>query len=363
MKSYKLMTFPFLFLISFICLSTPSGFAQLSTDEEAETFQEDYSLPEDDFPEESEEQSTPPPAAVQPRRISSTGTTAPAVTSYGETANAEVSSSDEIEAPAPPAVSPEELRRREEEARRREEEARKRAADEALAKMIREAESFEKQGDYLKAREAYEKMLNQGGLSKARLQEIADKFANANFQLLLSPQEMPESTTHVVKRGDSLYVIAKKYGTTVDLIRKSNNIKGDLIYPDQKLKVITGPFTIRVDKSDNELFLYLGEKPVKRYQVATGEANGTPVGDFKVVTKLENPVWYNAGAVVPADSPENILGSRWLGFDKAGYGIHGTTKPESIGKQETSGCVRMLNEEVEELYSVVPYGAKVTVVD
>jgi lipoprotein-anchoring transpeptidase ErfK/SrfK len=80
-------------------------------------------------------------------------------------------------------------------------------------------------------------------------------------------------------------------------------------------------------------------------------------------SKLENPTWYHAGAIVPPDSPKNILGTRWLGIDYPGYGIHGTTIPESIGTQATSGCVRMLNSEVEELYSIIPYGTKVKIKD
>ena len=84
---------------------------------------------------------------------------------------------------------------------------------------------------------------------------------------------------------------------------------------------------------------------------------------MKITVKLIDPHWYKTGAVVPPGSPENILGSRWLGISKERYGIHGTTEPESIGKQVTAGCIRMLNNEVEELYVIVPSGTKVTIVD
>jgi len=46
-----------------------------------------------------------------------------------------------------------------------------------------------------------------------------------------------------------------------------------------------------------------------------------------------------------------------------GYGIHGTTEPESIGYQSTEGCVRMRNEDVDELYSIIPIGTPVTVIN
>ena len=67
--------------------------------------------------------------------------------------------------------------------------------------------------------------------------------------------------------------------------------------------------------------------------------------------------------MIESGSPENSLGTRWLGFDKKGYGIHGTVEPETIGQQVSQGCVRMLNEDVEELYDLLPRGTRVTVQD
>ncbi len=172
-----------------------------------------------------------------------------------------------------------------------------------------------------------------------------------------------ESMTYMVVAGDTLYEIAQKYHTTVALLKKSNGLTSDLIRPGMKLKVQTGVISIQVDKSENVLTLSVDDKPVKHYRVATGTNNGTPIGEFKIINKLENPTWFKAGAVVPPESPENILGTRWLGFDNPGYGIHGTTLPESIGHQATTGCVRMLNNEVEELYALVPVGTQVAVTD
>ena len=52
-----------------------------------------------------------------------------------------------------------------------------------------------------------------------------------------------------------------------------------------------------------------------------------------------------------------------MGFSLASYGIHGTTLPETIGTNATEGCVRMYNQDVEELYVIVPAGVTVTIVD
>jgi len=67
--------------------------------------------------------------------------------------------------------------------------------------------------------------------------------------------------------------------------------------------------------------------------------------------------------MIPPGDPENILGTRWMGLDKESYGIHGTTDPKSLGLQATAGCVRMRNSEVEQLYSIVPVGTEVTIID
>ena len=125
----------------------------------------------------------------------------------------------------------------------------------------------------------------------------------------------------------------------------------------------TAPFSIVVDKSQNTLILKTDEEIIKTYIVSTGINNSTPVGNFKIINKLSNPTWFKAGAVVAPNSPDNILGSRWLGFDLPGYGIHGTTDPQSLGKQVTQGCVRMSNSDIEELYAVVPIETEVTIYD
>ena len=52
-----------------------------------------------------------------------------------------------------------------------------------------------------------------------------------------------------------------------------------------------------------------------------------------------------------------------MGLTAKGYGIHGTAEPEKLGQQVTAGCVRMKNEEVEELYGILPPGTEVTIVD
>jgi len=170
-----------------------------------------------------------------------------------------------------------------------------------------------------------------------------------------------DSSLYTVKAGDALSKIAKKNNTTVELIRKSNGLKNDVIYEGMKLKIMKTTFKIIVDISDHQLKLYAGDELIKTYPVATGRTgHATPTGTFTIVNKLENPVWYHAGKAVPPGDPENILGTRWLGFSLKSYGIHGTTLPETVGTAASEGCIRMLNQDVEELYSIIPQGTTVT---
>ena len=226
--------------------------------------------------------------------------------------------------------------------------------------ILSEARQLVQNGELLAAKEKYKKFLTRD-LSSDLKKDIRKELEDLNIKIFFSKAVIPGSIIYDVKPGDSLYKIAKNHNTTVGFIVRSNQLKGFTIYPGQKLKVVIAPFSIKVRLSKNKLYLYQGEELVKTYSVATGHDKATPVGEFTIENKLINPTWYRAGAVVPPDSPENILGTRWMGFTVPGYGIHGTTKPESIGKNVSAGCVRMLNEDVEELYDIVPAKTKVTI--
>lgn len=238
------------------------------------------------------------------------------------------------------------------------EEGRRDVLDEALnltKKLIQE-------NKLLEAKQVYKKLITSFPNSP-KIPEIEKKLWAVNMKILFSPLKTDYSLIYEVKPGDTLLQIARKFNTTVELIKKSNGLDSDLIRPGQRLKVLNAKVSIIVDKSQNKLSLKINDEIFKVYPCSTGEFNSTPSGKFKIVNKLIDPVWYKAGAVVPPDSPENILGSRWMGLDIKGYGIHGTTQPETVGKQITAGCVRMYDEDVKELYSIVPLGTEVTIID
>lgn len=242
-----------------------------------------------------------------------------------------------------------------------------------ISKMpsLADAKNAFSEGKFLEARDLYKNAM-ESVTGANKLKKIQERLEDINIKIILSPVLDECSTEYVVRSRDVLIKIAKKFGTTVNLIKRSNNLPSDTIRLGQKLKINTCKFSIVVDKSQNLLFLKKKGEVIKTYRVSTGKDNSTPTGTFHInKNKLINPTWYKTGAIIPPDSPENILGSRWMGLggvddggvEIEGYGIHGTTKPNELGRQITLGCVRMKNEEVEIVYDIVPVGAEVIIID
>jgi lipoprotein-anchoring transpeptidase ErfK/SrfK len=234
----------------------------------------------------------------------------------------------------------------------------------SINQLLEEATKYEADGEKLKVKDTYAKIVNEYP-EYEKVEEIQGKLGELNISIITSNYETPQTVVHEVKSGDSLGKIAKQYNTTKELIKKKNSLKSDVIRIGERLRIWTAPFSITVDKSQNVMELKSGDELVKIYNVSTGTNNSTPVGIYKIATKIPNPVWFKAGGEpVPAESPDNQLGSRWMGFDvNPHYGIHGTIHPDKIGEQATAGCVRMRNAEVEELFDIVPAGTVVTIKD
>ena len=228
--------------------------------------------------------------------------------------------------------------------------------------LLLDAKNQEQEGDFLALKSTYQKLTN-NFIGNKDISIWQKKLDGINIALIFSPIIVPGlSQAYQIQPLDTLTKISRQFNTTVDLLKKSNNLSSDIIISGRRLKVWTGRFSVLVDKSLNALILKSNDEIIKTYHVSTGLNSSTPIGTFTIVNKLLDPVWYKSGAIVPPGSSENILGTRWLGFNLAGYGIHGTTDPDSIGKQATAGCVRMLNQEVEELYILLPVGTEVVII-
>lgn len=136
------------------------------------------------------------------------------------------------------------------------------------------------------------------------------------------------------------------------------------VWPIGENPMLGDPFVI-VNKATNQLAFINEGKIQKVYPVATGKSKElTPEGMFTFIVKAENPYYIKMN--IEGGASNNPLGTRWIGFDaeETGriYGIHGTNAPWSIGQYVTAGCIRLTNENVEELYEQIPLGTKVLII-
>jgi hypothetical protein len=131
----------------------------------------------------------------------------------------------------------------------------------------------------------------------------------------------------------------------------------------QKVTAATpGTRQIVVSLEDRKLALVENGQVIKVYAVAVGKpSTPSPVGEFTIERRAMNPTYHHDGRTVPP-GPRNPVGDRWMGLSKAGYGIHGTNEPNSIGKAASHGCIRMGKADIEDLYSRVEVGDQVEIV-
>ena len=232
------------------------------------------------------------------------------------------------------------------------------APAESNTEQYQQARTLEGEGKLAEARAVLQPLADDGGASD----NILDLLSEIDTKVLFTATPAPEKIDYTIVSGDSLGKLAQKFGTTVELIKKSNNLTRDMIRVGDRLRIYQGHFTVSVSKTTNELRLADNGKFFKRYRVGTGEYSKTPVGEFKITARIANPPWWRSdGKTIPFGDPENILGTHWLGLNVPGYGIHGTWDTNSIGKQATAGCIRLLNDNIAELYTVLPVGTPVVI--
>ncbi len=232
--------------------------------------------------------------------------------------------------------------------------------------------------DHLAARNLLNGALASGKLSDADAKAAKQMLNTVNETVVFSARKFANDTiggTHSVKPGDRLERIARQYEVTWELLsRINNNLQPSKMQAGKDLKVVNGPFHGVVDKSEFILEIWLGSPGesgsiyVTSFPVGLGADDSTPTGVWIVETqkKLKNPTYFSprGEGVIEADDPDNPLGEFWIGLTgidghavgKQSYGIHGTIRPDSIGKQESMGCIRLVNEDVGKVFEMLVEG-------
>jgi lipoprotein-anchoring transpeptidase ErfK/SrfK len=130
------------------------------------------------------------------------------------------------------------------------------------------------------------------------------------------------------------------------------------------------PGTIIIDTPNTYLYLVLGNGQAMRYGIGIGRDGFTWSGVQTITRKAEWPAWTPPPEMIArqpylprhmAGGPGNPLGARAMYLGGTIYRIHGTNAPETIGTRVSSGCLRLTNEDVKDLYSRVSVGTKVIV--
>ena len=216
----------------------------------------------------------------------------------------------------------------------------------------------------------YNKVLSyllQKAVDDGVIKECYELLAKINARIFFGPKAIEGLVCfHTVKYGENLSSIAKGYDVAPARIAQVNGLKSwDAIRANQHLRVVQGRVKIVVDKRRFNMDVYLKGYFFKRYGVGIGKSGNTP----SVITTVSRSMARNppytmpeTGELIGPEDPRNPIGTRWIGLDLGrGYGIHGTIEPQSIGTESSNGCVRMLNENVEEVYDFVMVGDEVEI--
>ena len=130
------------------------------------------------------------------------------------------------------------------------------------------------------------------------------------------------------------------------------------------------PGTIVIDSAERRLYFVMADGKAMRYGVGVGRPGFDWAGTQTISRKQEWPTWTPPASMlkrrpdlprVMAGGPDNPMGARALYLGSTLYRIHGSNEPETIGQAVSSGCIRMLNEDVIDLYERAKVGTRVVV--
>ena len=179
--------------------------------------------------------------------------------------------------------------------------------------------------------------------------------------------------TTATPAGAQFFAYAPQVQPQVEALDDETDIKD--VRPELRRTVVDyrgkeAPGTIIVDTPNKFLYYVMGGGKAMRYGIGVGRDDFTWSGVHTVSRKAEWPDWYPPQEMIArqpylprmtAGGPGNPLGARAMYIGNTVYRIHGTNAPHTIGRNVSSGCIRMMNEDVIDLYNRVQVGSKVVV--
>lgn len=190
-----------------------------------------------------------------------------------------------------------------------------------------------------------------------------------------------EVSVYATREEDTLLDIARDFDIGFVEIRAANpgvdpwlpEIGARLVIPGMHILPPAPRRGIVINLAEMRLYFFAPGHPPRTYPVGIGrEAFETPVGATGVVRKAAWPAWYptrsareedpDLPAYVPP-GPDNPMGTHAVYLGWPTYAIHGTNKPDSIGRRGSHGCIRLYPEDAEELFHLIEPGTPVRIVD
>ncbi len=248
--------------------------------------------------------------------------------------------------------------------------------------LITKATAFANQNParIIEARDAFNSALRMP-MSEQQRADVRKQLGELSKLWLFSRNVLPGDPlceTYLVGRGDSLENIGKRYKVPYEILMEINNIsRPEALQAGSTIKVINGPFNVKVSRSAFRMDVYLQNTYIRSYTVGLGRpGRDTPRGLWRLRPdgKAYSTSWRDpdSGRVYQPEDPDYPLGSRWMGLEgltgeakgRDGFGIHGTKVPEEIGSATSRGCIRMYNGEVIQVYNMLFAGlSQVEVMD
>jgi LysM repeat protein len=210
---------------------------------------------------------------------------------------------------------------------------------------------------------------------------VKEQLTKLSEQWLFSKKIYPEDIlcgSYKVLPGDKLATIGKQFEVPYEIIMQINKIPNAAsLQADSTIKIVKGPFHVRVYRSTFTMDLYLKDTYVQSFTVGLGKPGfETPTGKWRVAEggKLISPRWTDpdTGKTYRAEDPDYPLGSRWIALEgidgnakgRTGFAIHGTKDPNEIGTAGSRGCIRLHNGNAVLVYNLlVPGSSLVEVVN
>ncbi|MBA3709623.1 MAG: L,D-transpeptidase family protein [Planctomycetes bacterium] len=221
-------------------------------------------------------------------------------------------------------------------------------------------------------------LYNQPGMHEREIRLVNERLAPLGTALFFTKTRILNDPTgtfavYTAVAGENPDGIAKKFGMSRELLNRlrGRDINDSKLNPGDTLKVVNlkdkGGFSLHIDKGDYILDCYVAGIFAKRYACSVGaKESPTPVGHSHLTDRSWHPDWTHpvTHQVIHYDEPGHILGPMWLPLNadelgQAGIGIHGYTgENPKMGIMASNGCIRLQNQDAEELYQTLSHPAR-----